>query len=232
MKVRELVEIINTFGVPVNYFEQEKLHAIINYNSDVPFPIYFSVFSEEEKKKYAASKDKSKFESSTASIHFPDITLAQLVNLFECDGTGIHEFTLNRISHYLDKDIPRDVVYVTFLFLHEVGHWMQFISMNKIAEVYFNEDLELYQESHKKMQDFRIKRDTRINKERNIMLSGNHKELYSRASGRDELTLLTFRERKLVETLQKEYRNIPKEKDADTFAIENLEFALFLYKIN
>jgi hypothetical protein len=59
--VRELIDIVNTYGVSVEYFGLEKLKEIIFKRSSVTSPIYFAAVDEKERKRFEASKDKSKF---------------------------------------------------------------------------------------------------------------------------------------------------------------------------
>jgi hypothetical protein len=130
----------------------------------------------------------------------------------------------------LGDNVPEDVVYVTYLFLHEVGHWVKFTQINKNVYDFFEEDLQLSQENHLKMQEFLLQRQKRLDKESSFQLTSLQEFLLQRQQELVNTTTLTFREKKIVETIQKEYRNIPKEKDADIFAINNLEYALTTYK--
>lgn len=76
--------------------------------------------------------------------------IRELVNIFECDGTGIHELTKERIRPYCSNNVSEDIVFVVFVFLHEVGHCNQFIGMGKNVEKFINEDLHLKKEIFKK----------------------------------------------------------------------------------
>lgn len=209
MMVRELVNIINIYDVSVNYDSREKVEKMFIKDNSTAIPIYFAVFDDIERKKYEKCKEKSAFITTTATIHFPDLTLSELVNLLECDGSGSHENTLKLISPFLNRNISENVVYVTYLFLHEVGHWFQLKNMKMKAEEYMNVDINAYKDNFTKMQQIGLEREERLHKGSSYNL--------------------TFREKQKLNKLRDEYRNIPKEKNADEFAINNLERALNSY---
>ncbi|MGE7827329.1 hypothetical protein [Paenibacillus sp. NPDC093718] len=201
MKVRELIEILNVYGVSINY------DTIENFKLDSP--IYFAAVNDKERKKYEASKDKTKFISTTAAIHIPDLTLSDLMEILKSDGTGIYEHTKKQLLQFFRSDVSENIVFATYLFLHEVGHWYQFAKIHMNVELWFNENIELYKDNYDKIQQIAVQRQQRLMK--------------------DPSCNLTFREKHILESLRGEYRNIPKEKDADTFAIKNLESALYVY---
>lgn len=54
-----------------------------------------------ERKRYEKMKNQHDFISTTAAIHIADLSIEHIIDLFECDGTGICEFTRNIIAPYL-----------------------------------------------------------------------------------------------------------------------------------
>ena len=56
--------------------------------------MFFSPLSGFELKKYTKARHPERFVSKSAVIHIPDLTIEDFINIFECDGTGIHEITI------------------------------------------------------------------------------------------------------------------------------------------
>ncbi|HAT4183908.1 hypothetical protein ACV3Z6_13570 [Clostridium perfringens] len=207
MNIREVIEIINVFDVKVIF---DKLTDVKDEILQGQSPFYFTPIDGKEKCKYERTNNKSKFISSTATIHIVDLDISELFELFECDGTGIYEYTKNLIKPYCDMGVSEEIVYVTFLFLHEVGHYKQFENMGRNVEKFINKDSVLYKENFKKNQELQNKRIERIN---------------------NGITCkLTYKEKSELEKYMKEYREISKEKEADEFALKNIKNVLSEYK--
>lgn len=206
MQIKDLINIINTYDVKIMYDKPEEVAGAILEGSS---PLYFSPVEGRERKKFENVKDKQKFTSTTASIHIIDISIEELINIFECDDSGIHEFTNNIIKPYCNEEIDKMIVYVTFLFLHEVGHWYQFKSMDKNVFAFIDKDNELYQENFIKVSNL-----------------NRHVQKCIAKGSRYNLTV----KKRLLEQYMNEYRNIPKEKEADEFAKSQLSAALRRYK--
>ena len=138
MQIKDLINTINTVDVKI-YFDsrQEVINKICQGDSMI---IYFSPIDETEKRKYDQCNNKCDFVSHTPTIHIPDITVQELVETFKCDGSNLYESTQAIISKCTSEDIPQDIILVIFVFLHEVGHWVQFQQMgNQVYEfiIYF-----------------------------------------------------------------------------------------------
>lgn len=206
MQVKDLIKIINVFDANI-IFDVPK--DVAQYISAGRSPLYFTPVEGKERKQYENQKNNQEFRSTTAAIHIIDLSVRELVNTFECDGTGIHAFTSKVIEPYCNAGIPRDVVFTVFLFLHEIGHWMQFVNVDKKVAQFLNQDLELEKENFDKLNAVKMQRQERMKR-------GNKCNL-------------TFNERKLLEQYMQEYRNIPKEKDADEFAVSKMPTVLELY---
>jgi hypothetical protein len=203
MTVKELINIINIFPVRIIFDDpKDCVEAIMAGRS----PLYFTPVEGKERKKYENSDNKSEFLSTSDAIHIIDLNVSDLVNIFECDGTGIYELTKERIRPYCLGDISEDIVFVIFVFLHEVGHWKQFVNMGKNVERYVGEGLDLEKMNFEKTQQLRMQQNQRIAK--------------------GSLCKLTAREKALFKEYMLEYRKTPKEKFADEFALENIEAIL------
>ena len=105
--------------------------------------------------------------------------------------------------------ITKEIVYVIFLFLHEVGHYNQFENMGRKVEEFINKDLALYEENFKKVEELQSRRRERIYK------------------GSD--CSLTYKERSELEKYMKEYREISKEKEAQCIELLDHHFLFFLF---
>lgn len=207
MQVKELISIINDYDAKVIFDTPEVVAARIQKGDS---PLYFTPVEGKERNQYEKSKNKKEFKSTSAVIHVPDLSIKELVNIFECDATGIHDYTNKKIEPYCQSGTSIDVVYTIFLFLHEIGHWMQFEKMDKKVDDYINKDIELQKENYQKICELYKQRQERIS--RGIECP------------------ITAKERKLLKQYMEEYRDIPKEKEADRFAIIELERVLDLYK--
>ena len=206
MDVKELINSINTFNVKIVYDTQLETKNNLKNGK----PLYFTPVEGKEKSVYHNKKNKGDFVSSTASIHIPNLSIEYLINIFECDGTGIHELIKNTINPYCNLGVPKDVVYVIFLFLHEVGHWQQFINLGKNVEKFSNLDIDARKDNFTKFNQLEQSRHERIKK------------------GND--CPLTFNEKKLCQQYMQEYRDIPMEREADEFALSQMLEVLTLYK--
>lgn len=162
-----------------------------------------------EKKRFENIRNNQKFTSTTAAIHIIDLSVEDLVDIFECDGTGIYQLTNNIIEPYCNEGIQRNIIYVVFLFLHEIGHWVQFEKMDRKVAQFLCMDVELDKENFDKVNALKKQRQERINK-------GNK-------------CILTVKEKGLFKQYMQEYRNIPKEKEADEFALSKMQMILKLY---
>lgn len=200
MLIRELIEKINIFNVKVIFDTKEDF--INEIKAGILSPFKFACIEGNDRKKYERRKNKNGYRSSSAAIHIPDLTLDELIDTFQCDGTGSYGQTLQQIGPFLHKNVPTKIIFVCFLFLHEVGHWSRFKEFGFDVQLYTEQDIELYKENHRKMQQVWLDRDERIKRGINCEL--------------------TVRERERLQKCRDEYRQIPNEKYADNFAFEHL----------
>lgn len=206
MQVKDIINAINIFNVKIVFDSPEEVAEKIMAGSS---PLYFTPVEGKERKRFENIENNQDFTSTTASIHIIDLSVKDFVNIFECDGTGIHQFTNNIIEPYCNEGIQSEIIYVIFLFLHEVGHWVQFEKMNNKVKQFMCKDIGLEKENFDKVNTLKRQRQERINR-------GNKCNL-------------TAKEKRLFEQYMQEYRNIPKEKEADEFALSKMQMALKLY---
>lgn len=202
MRVSDLIKIINIYNTKVVFDDPKDCAGRVLRGDSL---IYFTPVEGAERRKYEKSKNR-KMTSTTPAIHMPNLSLREFVNVYECDGTGLFDITKEMIIPFLSDGISFDAVYSTFLFLHEVGHWMQFEKANRNISLYINMDIDLEKENFDKVSALRKQQNERMRK-------GN-------------TCILTAKEKALFRQYMLEYRNIPKEKDADQFAIDNMRLAL------
>ncbi len=208
MTIRELIEKINTFDVDVTFEPLEEVRK--KFSAGIVTPLAFSCVEGKERKKYEKLVNQSDFESHSATILIPDLTIDDMIDIFQCDAVGGYEATRQTIAPYLQDDIPENVIFVCFLFLHEVGHWMQFKELGCNVQKYGKRYEELYRENYRKECLVWESRAERI--KRGITCE------------------LTAREREAIIQCHNEYRQIPSEKDADEFALQHLSQILDVYR--
>lgn len=201
MQVKDIINIINSFDVKVIFDRPEEVvYKIMNGGS----PLYFTPVEGKEREKFKNLKNNQEFISTSAAIHIIDLSVKDFINIFECDGTGVHQFTKNMIKPYCNKGIQEDIIYVIYLFLHEVGHWTQFEKMNRNVVQFISKDFNLTENNSDKMHAL---------KNQNHITSDNKCDLIAR-------------KKRLLGQYMQEYRNIPKEKEADEFALREIEKVL------
>ena len=206
MKIRELIKFVNTFGVKVVFDDLDTVGESLCRGDHI---IYFTSVEGKERDKYERMYKKEKFVSTTSCIHIPDSSVSDIIDAYKnCDGSGMYEFTCNMIGENCGNIQNMDDAFIVFLFLHEVGHWNQFNKKQCNVKLFIEMDINLEKENFEKVRELVHKRQERIKK-------GN-------------TCPQTVKERKLAELYMKEYRSIPKEKEADDFALANIEKSLHL----
>ncbi len=204
MRTKEIIEIINIYGINVVYVTLEKLHKRISeINSSLP--INFTPLNSKEKKMFDKSKDQENFISKKPEIQFLDCDSVELENFFKISDPDLYLHTLQEIEPFSQSNIQPDVIYTMYIFLHEIGHYKQFIRLGNKVHAYINQDSELREKNYYDALNFHNS-------------TQKHRSQY------------TLTEEIYSKKLLKDYRNIPMEKDADEFALNNLEEALNLYK--
>lgn len=207
MTTRELIEIINDYDVKITFDKPEDVFK--GLMQGIATPIFFTPVEGLEREKYEKRNNKSNFVSTSECIHIPELELSYMVEMFKCTGTNIYDMSLQLIAPHIKNRVLEEIEFVTFTFLHEVGHWKQFTNMSNLVEKFIKMDEELQKENFIKQQTVLDKRQMRMDKGNNCPL--------------------TAKEKKALEQIFQEYRQIPKEKDADNFAFEHINIALDKY---
>ena len=206
MKVSDLINAINIYDVKVVFDDLEK----VGENVCSGGIIYFTPVEGKERDKYEKMYRKDEFVSSSSCIHIPNLSIADIIDLYKnCDGTGIYEWTCKTISEQCENIKNIEEAFLIFVFLHEVGHWKQFVGGKCNVKSFVEMDIELEKENFDKMNELEIQRCERIN--------------------RGNTCKQTAKERKLAEQYMMEYRRIPKEREADKFAMSKIIDSLDLY---
>lgn len=171
-------------------------------------PMNFSVLNADERKLYEISQNKETFTGTTESIVIYDVDVEDFYNfLIINDQSPTHDLVMKKLRKYC-SDIPAAYVYISHMLLHELGHYKQYLDREKKVYSYMNWCLEEERTNA-------IKHQILMNKVQNRI---NHFV--------PPLTTLNKSERIELESIIKEYRNIPKEKEADSFSISHMEQAM------
>ena len=195
---------LNLQHVRVAFDEKKVLKERLMQGSHVVF--FTPIDSESERDKYEKKPEsaKAKYKTKSPMIHFPDVSIDEFVQIFQC---GVEDEFVNTISRLKKEyDIVADkYTFVSFLFLHEVGHWNQLQDDDRMVHMYLLRDLT---------------EEKNIHDAQNAIISSA-----LRRNGKDTLgdgLELTHNEKEKLRKLQEEYRNVPKEAEADEYAAKML----------
>ena len=204
MKIESLIDIIykENIGLPKVNINVNKLPSRDKITGS--YPMSFKVLNDTEQGLYDISKYKNEFIGTTESIEIYDISVDDYFKLLtEDDKSGNYAIIKRNLKKYMNK-YDEKIVIAVHGFLHELGHYTQYVNRGKKVEPYimWNEP-ELrnnYYESQKIIKEI----ESRI--EKNIKPDGVNK--------REGIMLLNN---------ARKYRLIQKEKDADDFAYSHLK---------
>ncbi len=148
-----------------------------------------------ERKAYEAKteSEKSSYITQSPRIHFPDLSVEKLIAMFQTDISGVYKDTSEIVNHiHMKFPCPIEIRSILFMFLHEVGHWYQLMQKcNGRVKEYSETDRDLSEKNFNETQAL-------------------HRKIINRYPNKQE--------QHEIRRLQNEYRQIPKEADADTFA--------------
>lgn len=163
--------------------------------------------SEKEKYEKKPQDIQAHYKTKSPAIHFPDLKIRELIEVYQCDIGDAYKKTCNAINSIETiAEMPIEIKFVYFLFLHEVGHWNQLMDMDRNVKQFIETDLDAEKENYD-AQNLIIEKVLHRNKARSL----SEKEI-------------TFTDDELQELnqLEIEYRNIPKEFYADEYARRRL----------
>lgn len=206
METKDLICSINNFEANIVFDKNRSYREIANGQS----PFFFTPVEKGERKRYEKSENKNEFTSTTAAIHIMDSSVEEIEKLFKLDDSGIYEYTCKMIRPYCKGVVDIKIGLVLFQFLHEVGHWNQFMSLDKNVAAYTTWNYEQEKNNYEKM---RALKDSVLQRQ-----------------AREKDNRLSAEERMLFRQYTEEYRNIPKEKEADEFALSYLKETIDKYR--
>lgn len=166
-------------------------------------PMVFSVLGDAERKLFEKSVDKHNFIGTSESIKIFNIEIEEYYSILkDIDSSGVHDLVMKKLKKYCNV-VPTSYVYITHSLLHELGHYKQYVDRGRNVYEYISWCEREEREIFRKQQ-----------------------ELSAEIQGRIDKLIMPFApnkgERIKLEKLAKEYRNIPKEKEADDFAYANM----------
>lgn len=212
MDTKELFNII----VPHEYenvtvrFENitdDEIYEKINNKYDM----FFCVLSEDEKKLYLQHNDKN-FKGTSEYIGVYNLEIQKYYEILSLDETGANALIMKKLQKYRN-DVPEEYLLIMHKLLHEIGHYKQYLERNKNVYEYSNWCYNEICEWQRKMNSLTFEIDSR--REKGIKPLGLNKK-----------------ERIDLSKLAKEYRNFPKEKEADDFAYANMKEAIEKLKVH
>lgn len=207
MLISEIINKINDFDINIEYIDFDK------ESSKTISPFTFVTVNREERGEYLKCEDKKKFISNTCYLLIMDNDACNFIDLLKKrDVSGTWAYTYKLIKPFTNKGVAVDVCCIIFMFLHEMGHYKEFLEHGKKVFDYS----QLYLSSYKKYHDELNQISEKINF----------------ASRKADSSVVTKNDLKKMNNLQKFYRNIPKEKNADKYAIENMPQYLEKYLEN
>lgn len=202
MRVEKLFEIICPEAYKTVNLEVMGLLNIEDLNGKSP--MVFSVLGDEERELYNKVADKSSFLGSSESIKIYNIEVeAYYLILKETDASGLHDIMMKKLRKYCNL-VPVAYLYLTHMLLHESGHYQQYIDRERNVFLYTTWCEEEERSNFNEQQKVYIQMQSRIAK--SILSVGVNKS-----------------EKIILERLSREYRKIPKEYEADSFAYKHME---------
>lgn len=201
MKADKLFEIVCPDEYQNVVIEIENIPNIENLNGRSP--MVFSVLGDAERKLYEKSENKHSFIGTSESIKIFNIEIEEYYSILkDIDSSGVHDLVMKKLNKYCNV-VPTSYVYITHILLHELGHYQQYVDRGRNVYKYISWCEREERENFRKQQELRAKIQGRVDKL--IMPFGPNKG-----------------ERIKLKKLAEEYRNIPKEKEADDFAYANM----------
>lgn len=147
MEIKDLICSINNFEANIVFDKNRSYREFANG----PSPFFFTPVEKGERKRYEKSENKYEFTSTTAAIHIMDSSVEEIEKLFKLDDSGIYEYTCKMIRPYCKGVVDIKIGLVLFQFLHEVGHWYQFMSLDKNVAAYTTWNYEQEKNNYEKM---------------------------------------------------------------------------------
>ena len=170
---------------------------------------YLSVLDNtQEKEQYQKKNTEAKkiYKTKSCAIHFPDLSVSEMMEMIKCDIFEDYRAVFSYLKSFpFSQNCPVEILYISLMFLHEVGHWNQVMRLGRNVYDYMNMDLDAEMVNHNKSNKICLKIQNIIDRK-----GSNPAEIPEKV-------------KKEIETVKQEYRKIPKEAEADKYAIEMLQ---------
>ena len=171
------------------------------------YPMSFSVLGDIERRLYEESENKCNFIGTSESIKIFNFEIEDYYSFIKDeDFSGTHDLVMKKLRKYCNV-VSESYVYITHMLLHELGHYQQYVERGKNVYEYSSW----------------CEREEIENQRKSDILQTEIKNSIKRLISPFEPTKS---ERVKLESLAREYRCIPKEKEADDFAYTNMRQAI------
>ncbi len=196
MKIKELYEIVcpteyRNIRVEIKEFDKNK--------NDITSPMDFVVLDSTEEQLYANCIDKESFVGTSEFISIYDTEVEDFfLYLSEEDHSQTIELTTKKLKKYFAK-VSEAYVYLSHMILHEIGHYQQYLNLNKNVFDYTSLD---YAEKVGIDAEYQRMND----------------KIHQRIIKQGKKPVPTKGEKKLLADISRRYRRLPTEKEADDFA--------------
>lgn len=167
----------------------------------------FSVLGIEERRLYDNELNKQNFIGSSESVKIYNIEIEDYYLIIKNkDSSGLHDFMMKKLRKYCNI-VPPAYAFITHMLLHELGHYQQYIDRGRNVYKYVSWCENQVRDNYMNQQIVINQIQNRVNNR--IPPDGPNKG-----------------ERIKLEKLIKEYRDIPIEKEADSFAYAHMKEAI------
>lgn len=218
--INTAVESLNLHDISLEFYPQSVIEQAIEQGSMGNLVYMHAMSDTEEEKIYnnLPDEEKTSYRTKSAKIFFPDVSVDYFIRVLKCDKSGMYDRTCeiaNESTNLVNTSVntsvnkpanthsniaiacPIEIKCILFIFLHEVGHWVQL----------------------SKKFDWRIKEYADWNAVEEKQSFDQQQLVFL---NRESPYGLTHTEKAELERLQKKYRQIPKEANADDFAKKKL----------
>ncbi len=203
-------------------------------NKGIDSFLYFNTMdSEKEKEIYnsLSEEKKLKYKTSSCAIHYPNISAYELSSIYKNgDYTGLYDIINEMIKDLHINSYSSEIILVIFTFLHELGHWKQLAEFDYVV-CDFNSHYYLDYQTEEKLS------------KRAEKLYEDYKEYHHLIEKLNPVDIQSLSEEEVrilepfvfgLNRIQREYRNIPKEMEADNFAkkmLQNINLKTIIYSL-
>ena len=102
------------------------------------YSMSFKVLDSDDTQKYEASRNKKKFQGTTESIHVWNLEINEYFDIVRKYDTAFH-LIKDRLSIY-SEELSMKYLYISHMILHEIGHYKQYLDLNRKVYIYLDQD--------------------------------------------------------------------------------------------